>query len=146
MEANSQEIIICPYCKKVLDKKPKRSKKCPFCKNRIAVYKGVLYQENELFHKIREERHQKAREFMQFIIRRDREFYESDEDEYFFEFRAAPDSCNFCANMSGKKIPYKEAIRNLNLLPPFESCQDVFCRCITEMTRKKDEPKSEKGG
>lgn len=134
MEPNQNETITCPYCENILEAKPKRSKKCPFCKNRIAVYKGVLYQEKELFRKLREERHQASREHIHWLIKRDCAFIEIE----FIEIYGTSNGCSFCAKMSGKKIPIEEAIKNPNLLPPFESCQDAFCRCGVYTVRKRD--------
>lgn len=38
---------VCPYCKKVLEKKPMKKKKCPFCNNFIYVRNRILVTENE---------------------------------------------------------------------------------------------------
>lgn len=40
-----KKVIKCPYCEEILEQKPQRKKKCPFCSNTIYVRSGNLVTE-----------------------------------------------------------------------------------------------------
>lgn len=133
MEPNQNETITCPYCKKILDKKPKRSKACPYCKEQIFVREGMLYTSLDLEKLMDKESLEKFLLNRQKTQRDLKEYQESGVVKYLEILGVEENSCSYCKKMSGKKILVEKALENPSLVPPFAGCTGCygFCRCIT---------------
>ena len=132
METIGQENL-CPYCKRPLDPKPKRSKKCPHCQKQIYVKKGILYTEEQHEELLKNERLELVRTFREINQKNIQKYKQSGVVKYFEILAAGENSCSFCRKMNGKKILVDSAINDPNLVPPFDQCTGVYgyCRCTT---------------
>ena len=129
-ERNSSRAL-CPYCRHSFESKPKRSRKCPQCAERIVVRKGKLYTEAAA----EEEDQKRAREAS---IRQKQQHIHQ-----LRQYKAAgvavvqilgtqdDATCRTCRELDGNYIRVKDALRQSDHVPPFECCRSEvgFCRC-----------------
>ena len=98
---------LCPYCRHSFESKPKRSRKCPQCAERIVVRKGKLYTEAAA------EEEAAGVAVVQSLGTQD------------------DATCGTCRELDGNYIRVKDALRQSDHVPPFECCRSEvgFCRC-----------------
>ncbi|MAG84630.1 hypothetical protein CMK10_10775 [Candidatus Poribacteria bacterium] len=120
---------ICPYCKEILENRPKRNKKCPSCQHKIIIRRGKLLTESqaEEYDKKELERTRKAieRQNMKTLI----SYQKSGIIKYVEILAAGQNSCSVCKKLDRKKILLKNELRKPTL--PVKNCTGCygFCRC-----------------
>ena len=120
---------ICPYCSALLEKRPKRSRKCPTCQCKIILREGRLLTEKQAA-----EYDKRVFENMKSTIARNRmstlrSYAESRVVKYVEIISAGQNSCSVCRGLDGKRFLLKNELSNPTL--PVKKCISNYgyCRC-----------------
>jgi hypothetical protein len=129
--------VLCPYCAKAMNKMPRNADACDVCGRKVYVRHGkVLTGPTAHEHDdIRKgpHRRQSIDEHLAMMVQLNhgafRYFKTCVEAFPFLRISCAEDncSCEFCLAQKGKIVPTAHA--TLAMIPPFEECDNDYCKC-----------------
>ena len=143
----------CPYCKEMFGPRPKRTKKCPHCGNKIIHLSGRFYNEdqvNEMKQKddtraqkqwLKESR-QENRETVREDLKDEKSFRKEFGEPYFVGYlvQIGP-QCVASAHLNGLLVLIDDAVNAIDLLPPYDECRHNTCECDFEPVTAQEVPK-----
>ena len=145
-ERLSGKTFPCPYCKTKFGPRPKRTKKCSSCGNTIVHLSGRFYTEEQVAATEQKEWLKECRSSNKDTVREDwkvekesrREFKEKDFVGYLI--RIGPE-CHSSKHLDGLLVPFEDAIKSIELLPPYEECRHDTCECEFDPVSENEIPR-----
>jgi hypothetical protein len=137
-EKAAKKTFPCPYCGAPFGPRPKRSKTCPSCRQRIVHFSGHFYTEAQA--------DDRQRHFILASVQADwkeerktrRELGEPFHIGYTIHIEP---SCPDSQHHHGTFVDMQDALKNPELLPPYKTCRRSRCACYIEDATEYDIPK-----
>jgi hypothetical protein len=148
-EKASGKTFPCPYCKKRFGPRPKRTKKCPSCKETIVHLSGKFYTQEKVEELNQKEWLQDTRKDTRADVRDDwreerssrKEFGEVHTVGYVIKAGA---ECIGAQHLNGLLVLIEDANDTPDLLPPFDECNYDTCECEYDAVSPNEVPKGAK--
>lgn len=145
-ERASGKSFPCPYCKGKFSPRPKRTKKCPSCNKTIVHLSGRFYTEEQVTENEQKEWIKECRTSNRDTVREDwkdeKESRKEFKEKHFVGYliRIGP-ACANAKHLNGLLVPFEDAIKSVELLPPYEECRHDTCECEFDPVSSNEMPR-----
>ena len=145
-ERVSGKTFPCPYCKTKFGPRPKRTKKCPSCGNTIVHLSGRFYTENQVAENEQQEWLKECRTSNKETVREDwkdeKESRKEFKEKHFVGYLIRVCSkCTSSNHLNGLLVTFEDAIKSIELLPPYEECRHETRECEFDPVSENEIPR-----